>query len=151
MLVARRLATIVAAIAIALFASVSSTTTAEAAANVRFSYVQYNSPGSDYGSNYSLNQEYIKIKNYGAKAKQLKGWTVRDAAGHVYTFGYLNLKPGATVTLHTGKGSNTVKHRYWKQTWYIWNNDGDKAVLKNSRGVTLDACKWGSSGSAKAC
>jgi len=124
---------------------------ADAASTVRFSYVQYNSPGSDTGSNTSLNGEYIRIKNYGTKSRSLTGWTVRDKANHVYKFGTFTLKPGATVTIYTGRGSNTSTKRYWGKSWYIWNNSGDTATLKTSSGTTLDTCKWGSSGSAKTC
>ena len=56
---------------------------ATAAAPVRFSYVQYNSPGTDTGSNKSLNAEYIVVKNYTKSARSLTGWTIRDPKGHV--------------------------------------------------------------------
>ncbi|WP_234996551.1 lamin tail domain-containing protein [Demequina sp. NBRC 110054] len=152
MFAVRRATALVLAAAMAMMLSVTvGSEPADAASSVRFSYVQYDSPGSDKGSNSSLNAEYIRIKNYGSKSKSLTGWTVRDKAGHVYKFGTLTLKPGATVTLHTGKGSNSSKHRYWGQSWYIWNNSGDVAVLKNKAGTKLDTCKWGSTGSAKKC
>ncbi|WP_062287508.1 lamin tail domain-containing protein [Demequina phytophila] len=152
MLAVRRLSAVAVATAIAAIASVpAAAPPADAASAVRFSYVQYNSPGSDTGGNTSLNGEYIKIKNYGTASKNLTGWSVRDVANHVYTFGKFTLKPGATVTLYTGKGTNTASKRYWGQTWYIWNNDGDTAKLRNASGTTVASCKWGSSGSAKNC
>ncbi|WP_083979920.1 lamin tail domain-containing protein [Demequina salsinemoris] len=152
MIAVRRVTTLAIALTMALAWSVTvGTEPADAASAVRFSYVQYNSPGSDRGSNTSLNAEYIVVKNYSSKSRNITGWTVRDKAGHVYKFGTLTLKPGATVTLHTGKGSNSSKHRYWRSTWYIWNNDGDVAVLKNRAGTKVDTCTWGSSGSARKC
>jgi hypothetical protein len=57
-----------------------------ASAAIRITKVQYDSPGSDYGSNSSLNAEWVKIKNTGGKRKNLDGWTLRDKAGHVYHF-----------------------------------------------------------------
>jgi hypothetical protein len=45
----------------------------QAAKPVRFSYVQYDSPGRDTGSNRSLNAEWIRIKTYSNQAKRLKG------------------------------------------------------------------------------
>jgi hypothetical protein len=83
----------------------------------------------------------VKIKNKGSKGVSLSGWTLRDTAGHVYSFGSFKLKAGRTVTVHTGKGSNGSKHRYWGSGAYIWNNDGDTAKLK--KGTKLkDKCKW---------
>jgi hypothetical protein len=114
---------------------------ANALAAVRITKVQYDSPGSDTGSKSSLNAEWVKIKNKGSKGVSLSGWTLRDTAGHVYSFGSFKLKAGRTVTVHTGKGSNGSKHRYWGSGAYIWNNDGDTAKLK--KGTKLkDKCKW---------
>ena len=84
----------------------------EAASAIQFGKIYYNSPGSDTGSNTSLNAEWVRIKNTGTTTRSLTGWTVRDAAGHVYKFGTFSLKPGTYVTLHTGKGTNTAYHRY---------------------------------------
>jgi hypothetical protein len=38
---------------------------------------------------------------------------------HVYTFGSFKLGAGKSVTLHTGKGINTVSHFYWVRGWYV--------------------------------
>ncbi len=85
---------------------------AQAAPAIQIRKVYYDSPGPDYGTNKSLNAEYIVIKNTSSKAKSLKGWTIRDPAHHVYTFGSYTLGAGKSVTLHTGKGTNTNTHRY---------------------------------------
>jgi hypothetical protein len=45
--------------------------------------------------------------------RTLTGWTVRDLANHVYTFTSFKLAPGQSVTLHTGKGTNTSSYLYW--------------------------------------
>jgi hypothetical protein len=116
-------------------------TTNVASAAVRITNVQYDSPGTDYGSNSSLNAEWVKIKNTGSKAKTLDGWTLRDKAGHVYHFGDFKLKAGRKVTIHTGSGSDTKKHLYQDSGAYIWNNDGDTAKLKKGNKV-VDKCKW---------
>jgi hypothetical protein len=113
-----------------------------ASAAIRISKVQYDSPGSDYGSNSSLKAEWVKIKNTGGKAKSLSGWTLRDKAGHVYNFGSFKLKAGRTVTVHTGSGSDSAKHLYQDSGAYIWNNDGDTAKLKNDNGKLIDKCSW---------
>lgn len=52
---------------------------------IRFAQVLYDSPGSNGGSNPSLNAEWFVLKNNGQR-RSLTEWTVRDAAGHVYRF-----------------------------------------------------------------
>lgn len=68
---------------------------------------------------------------------------------HVYTFGTFTLKPGASVTLYTGKGTNTSSKRYWGRASYVWNNTGDEAYLKNTSGTTKDTCSWPSEANGK--
>ena len=65
-----------------------------AGAAIKITKVYYDSPGSDYGSNSSLNAEWVRIKNTGSSARQLQGWTVRDTSSHVYRFGALRLGAG---------------------------------------------------------
>ena len=91
---------------------------------IRITKISYDPPGSDRGSNSSLNAEWIRIKNTGSSAKALTGWTIRDVASHVYR---------------------------WDNGWYIWNNDGDTARLKNRSGTTVDSCSYSGSGSTTAC
>lgn len=127
-------------IAAALITSLSAAP-AEAASPVRFSYAQYDSPGDDTGSNNSLNAEWVKVTNHGSTARSLTGWTIRDTAGHVYKFPTFTLKAGKSVRVHTGRGSGTTTDLYWGQD-YVWNNTGDKAILKTGGGVTVDTCSW---------
>lgn len=116
---------------------------AEAATpSVTFNRIYVNSPGSDTRTNSSLNKEWVRLKNNTSKSIQLKGWTVRDKSGHVYTFGSFSLGSKKTVYVHTGKGTNTKANRYWGSGNYIWNNTGDTATLKNSHKSTVDSCKW---------
>lgn len=63
----------------------------------------YNSPGSDTGNDSSLNAEYVTIKNTSSTTRSLTGYTVRDVAGHTYTFGTFSLGAGNSVRIHTGK------------------------------------------------
>ena len=134
-------------VTLALFAALAPA----APAAIKFTKVYFDSPGSDTGSNSSLNAEWVRIKNTGSKAKALTGWRIRDKAGHVYKFGTFKLRAGKTVTVHTGSGSNGAAHRYWGSDWYIWNNNGDTAKLRNASGTTIDTCSWGSSGDFKVC
>ena len=48
------------------------------------------------------------------KAVNLNGYTVRDAANHVYTFGKVTIAAnGGRVWLRTGKGTATARTAYW--------------------------------------
>jgi len=131
---------------------VTSAVSAEAASPIQFGKIQYNSPGADYATNASVNGEYVVIKNLGTTSRSLTGWTVRDAANHVYKFGTFSLGAGKTVVLRTGKGPNTAGTRYWGASYHIWNNTGDKAYLRNAAGTAMDYCAWTSNGLGyKAC
>ncbi len=70
----------------------------------------------------------------------------------MYTFGSYRLGAGSTVTIHTGKGSNTAANRYWGRRAYVWNNDKDTARLRNSHGILIDRCSYNnSSANLKVC
>jgi hypothetical protein len=122
-----------------------------ASAGIRITGIFFDSPGSDTGSKSSLNAEWIRVKNTSSAGRFLTGWTIRDSANHVYKFGSFKLGAGKSVTVHTGKGSNTASNRYWRSGWYIWNNEGDRATLKNSGGTVFDRCSYSGAGSSAAC
>ncbi len=125
---------------------------APAAAAIRITRVYVNPPGSDTGSNKSLNNEYIRLKNTGDKARRLTGWQIRDrGSDHVYTFDAYRLAAGRRVTIHTGRGADTRRHRYWDLDWYVWNNTGDTARLRNRSGELIDGCRWESVSSYTSC
>ncbi|MEJ3743869.1 lamin tail domain-containing protein [Actinomycetes bacterium KLBMP 9797] len=112
--------------------------------SLRFHGAQYDSPGKDTGSNGSLNAEWVSLINSGTRAVNLNGYTIRDKAGHVYKFGSFTIPArGGRVWLHTGKGTNNSQNRYWQRSWYVWNNTGDTAYLRNAAGRTVDSCAWG--------
>ncbi|MFD3943404.1 lamin tail domain-containing protein [Streptomyces sp. NPDC058579] len=117
---------------------------AQAAGSVHLYKVYYDSPGSDRGAQASLNAEYVVIRNTTGAAVSLKGWTLTDVANHKYTFGAYTLGKGKTVTIHTGKGTNTSAHRYQNRGWYVWNNDKDTATLKKANGTKVDTCSYNS-------
>jgi hypothetical protein len=102
----------------------------------------YNSPGRDTGSNGSLNAEWVQLYNRSGQRVTLTNWTLRDAAGHVYRFGIYRLRAHAYVKIHTGRGTNARTDRYWGRRWYIWNNNGDTATLKNASGVVRSRCSY---------
>jgi Lamin Tail Domain len=122
-----------------------------ASARIKIDRIYFDSPGSDTGSNPSLNAEWIRLRNTGNRGRSLTGWRIRDRGGHVYRFGQFTLRAGWTVTVHTGSGSNTARHRYWRSDAYIWNNDGDRATLRNKAGRRVDRCSYRGTGSALNC
>lgn len=151
MLKVRTIATAVAATALAGAALLPAQAQA-AAGSVHLSKIYYNSPGSDLRSNKSLNAEYVQIKNTTTKSVSLKGWTLVDASAHKYTFGTFTLGKGKTVTVHTGKGTNTSVSRYQGRAAYVWNNDKDKATFKKANGTVVDTCSYNSTKvSSKVC
>lgn len=114
------------------------------------SAIYFDPPGSDLGGNTSLNAEWVQIKNTTSASKTLTGWTLRDAASHIYVFGSFHLAAGASVKVHTGSGSNTSANVYWHSSWYIWNNGGDTATLRNAAGTTVDHCAYSSAADPEA-
>jgi hypothetical protein len=143
----KRTAAIAAAILVPSLVTPSGVASAETvetktASAVRIAGVQYDSPGTDRGGNRSLNAEWVRIKNFGSRPKALGGWTLRDLAGHVYRFEKFRLGAGKSVKVHSGRGSDTAAHVYWGRRWYVWNNDGDKATLKNAAGRVVSVKRW---------
>jgi hypothetical protein len=104
--------------------SVLTAVEANAAGTVYIYKVYFDSPGSDRGSNSSLNAEYVVIKNGDHVSHSVSGWTVRDKAGHRYTFpdGF-RLGAGKQAVIHTGDGSSYTtsasRHMYWGREWYV--------------------------------
>jgi Lamin Tail Domain len=128
---------------------------AKAAATVYIYKVYFDSPGSDTGRNSSLNAEYVVIRNGDNVAHAISGWTVRDKAGHVFKFGNLRLGAGKQAIIHTGDGTSyttsTSTHLYWGREWYVWNNTGDKVILRRADGSLKDTCTYSGAGSKKYC
>ncbi|WP_430780933.1 lamin tail domain-containing protein [Actinoplanes sp. G11-F43] len=116
---------------------------APAVGSVQFTRIQYNAPGVDRKTNKSINGEYFRLTNKTKKSLDLKGWTVRDAAGNLYRFTTsYTLKAGKNVIVRTGKGTNTTATRYWGKKHHVWNNGGDSALLRTNANKTIDTCKW---------
>ena len=91
------------------------------------------------------------IRNGDNVSHSISGWTVRDAAGHIYKFGTLRLGAGKQAIVHTGKGTSYTTsastHVYWGRSWYVWNNTGDKVILRRADGSQKDTCSYSGAGS----
>jgi Lamin Tail Domain len=105
--------------------------------------IYYNSPGTDTGSNTSLNAEFVQLHNRCSTARSMNNWVLRDNNAHTYNFGTYTIAGNHYVTVHTGKGTNTAANRYWGLSWYVWNNDKDTAYLRNGPlGTLIDYCAY---------
>ena len=105
---------------------------------VRITYVHYDAPGNDW---YNPNGEYVIIKNYGPDPVNLKGWKLKDEAGHTFIFPDVTLNPGETVRVYSGRGVNHDHVLYWGNG-AIWNNKGDTAYLYDDSGKLVDTYSW---------
>ncbi|WP_431915838.1 lamin tail domain-containing protein [Nonomuraea jabiensis] len=144
---------LLAAIGVAAAVLPSAGTPAQAASPVvQIVKVYYDSPGSDRGGNVSLNGEYAVLRNMSSRSIQLQNWILRDETGYKYRFPSFTLKPGKSVTIRSGQGTNTSTTLYWGRKWYVWNNDGDTAGLYRSSDLKkIDDCVWGRGGSSTTC
>ena len=129
-------------VATGLILAPSSQPSASAAYCVGIHRIYYNSPGTDTGSNTSLNAEWIQLHNRCSTSRSLTNAKIKDAAGHSYIFGSYTLGGGKYVKVHTGKGTDITGHRYQGRSWYVWNNDKDAAYLYNASGTRLDSCSY---------
>ena len=77
------------------------------------------------------NDESIVIKNNGAEIN-MDGWQMKDEATHIYTFNNTMLGTGESVTIHSGKGSDSGNVLYWDLDTTVWNNDGDTVFIRDS-------------------
>ncbi len=116
---------------------------AEAASSLRFGTFVADPSGTDKRDNAHINRETIQVRNVGSKKITLAGYRIRDKAKHTFVFpkGF-TLAAHATVTVHTGKGTNSRTNLYWKQGNYVWNNNGDTAYLADTHGKTVATCTY---------
>ena len=135
-------AAVLAAAATAALAILPATPALATGHRIQINAIYYNSPGSDTGSNSSLNAEWVRLYNTSSSKITLTHWTLRDAAGHVFTFGTYTIGAHSYVTVHTGHGSSNQTDRYWNMNWYVWNNTGDTAYLRDNLNGTVDSCQY---------
>lgn len=88
--------------------------------------------------NENLNDEYVVLRNTGRDRLDFGGVQVSDAVGHTYTFPTgATLAPGASLTLHTGAGTDGHGDYYWSAGSAVWNNGGDTVTVRAANGTTL--------------
>ncbi|CAG8999234.1 MAG: hypothetical protein CENE_01203 [Candidatus Celerinatantimonas neptuna] len=97
----------------------------------------------NYQGDDQLHDEYIELHNRGEISAELSGWTITsDSPDQVYVFpeGY-QLPAGEKLKVFT-QHSRELSFNSHKP---IWNNKGDRAVLKNRDGVMTSGWRYGSS------
>lgn len=87
--------------------------------------------------NVDLVSDCVSIKNFTSEPQPMKGWVLKSAVGNqVFRFpDDLVLPPGKRVTVWSGKTAHRHHKPPFNLFWtrrFIWNNDGDTAVLLNS-------------------
>ncbi len=109
-----------------------------AAPRITIPTIHYAARGDDNQAA-NLNNEYVVFKNNTTRGIRMGGWKVHDEGRiHTYTFPTFRLGAGKTVTLHSGKGSNTASHLYWQRSYgAVWNNNGDTVTLRNGSGQVV--------------
>lgn len=107
-------------------------------AKVRIVSIAYDPPGWD------VDGEHVIIRNDGDASADLGGWTLEDAAGHVFTFPPLTLPPGSSVRVWTKAGANDAANLFWGRNQAVWNNrPGDTAILRNAAGNEVHRYRYG--------
>ncbi|MBD0839525.1 lamin tail domain-containing protein [Streptomyces sp. TRM68416] len=126
---------------------------AEYTSALKLKGIQYDAPGRDSNNCTTGNthQEYVTIKNYSStKTVNLKGYVVKDAAGHKFTFPANHyLEPGDYVKLRGGHGTDSdAKNVVYRDNCnFVWNNDKDTVFLKKPSGAGADTHAYTKGGS----
>jgi hypothetical protein len=91
----------------------------------------------------NLNGEYALVRNIGAAAINLAGWKL-DAGDRSQRFSLPSypVKKGATVRIHTGRGTTKAGHLYLGSGRPIWNNDGDSATFIDPHNITVSRYRY---------
>ena len=93
--------------------------------------IYFNPPGRD------IAREYVEIRNDTAGAVGMEDWTLRDAQNHVFKFPEFELPAGSSAKVWTKAGVNDAENLFWGRGSAVWNNKGDKAVLRDENGVDV--------------
>ena len=130
--------------------------------------IAFDPRGPDDGTNRHLRKEFVYLVNAGDSPVQMRGWkVVEKVTGRVFKFRSLYLAIPATPSICERVGvaeehrsasrglsvrTNAHYDEYWDRDDYVWENDGDAAILKNDAGDVVDRCGYpASADSPKRC
>lgn len=80
-----------------------------------------------------ISAEVVEIRNNGATVN-LKGWTLTDSQGEVYTFAERIIFSSGSVKVYTRAGTSTPVVLYWGRDAAVWE-PGDVVTLRDARGA----------------
>ena len=100
-----------------------------------------NAPGDDREN---LNGEYLRIANIDTVDVNLEGYRIENAHGDRFVFPAITVPAGHTFKLYTGRGGHQANPEYQLAVYLgsrrpIWNNNLDRAVLKDPDGRVIDS------------
>ncbi len=94
----------------------------------------------------SGSDETVEIRNNGPDGQSMNGWQLVSVRGtQIFTFpNGITLGVGQTLRIHSGPDAidNPPSDLFWS-TNFLWNNNGDKAELKDDQGQVRDTLCYG--------
>ncbi len=80
-------------------------------------------------------EEWVELEGYNVI---MSNWTLGDwKEKHVYVFPDWFMINGK-AKLHKGYGEDNETDLFWQKNYYVWNNDGDNATLRDENGEIVD-------------
>lgn len=105
----------------------------EQPASIRIISIQADAPGDDRKKE-SWNGEWVLIEGF---ASDMTGYTLSDSSSHAFAFPD-GFALAGRAKIYSGDGNNTKDELYWNGGRRpIWNNDGDKATIKDREGKVV--------------
>ena len=89
-----------------------------------------------------INREWVRLRNPRPTSITLTGWHMKTATGAVYTFPSFALPAGATVTIHTGAGTNSSTSLYWGLSTFVLSDYSGTITLTNAQGVVQNVSHY---------
>jgi hypothetical protein len=91
---------------------------------------------------FSGTDEYVEVRNNSPGSQSFDGWQIVSVVGS-QTYNFPNgvvLEVGQMLRVHSGPDAfNSPPSNLFWTTAYIWNNDGDKAELRDHLGALRDS------------
>lgn len=83
--------------------------------------------------------EWVEFEGYNVI---MGGWNLSDEGEkHNYTFPEWFMINGK-ARLHKGYGEDNETTLFWQKDYYVWNNDGDTATLRDNSGEIVDTYSY---------
>jgi len=111
---------------------ISATATPMTSGRVSIVAIHYDGTGN------SEPDEYIAFQNVDSFLIQIKGWTMRDDNGHVFTFPTFLMQPGQVCRVYTDEFHPDWCGFTYRNSFAIWNNESDCAFLRDRWGTPID-------------